>query len=297
MLYVAVVSTRRKTNSKKPNADPRVVYVPQPAKKLKPLLSLVEEVCASVDSALLAVGPAQVGYDNFDRAILIRAMNLLKASRMLANQLHWEVAASCARQMFELVINMEALGSMPDREQASFQYALFGLLQQTRAKVLEHDYAAATGRPVDAEHAARMVALLEGPHFDQFKGKPKANGDINWAKSWNKKSAWDMADASSNKIRVAQYRQLFSAWSEETHAAPGALIDSMFRAGKPGWADEVLNNDLKETAQILSIELMLFFELWMLLVNVPAPVESTFNSWCEKLNAFMHSVGAFPPES
>jgi hypothetical protein len=262
--------------------------IANPGKPLKPLLSVLTDVASSVDKALAAAGPVPAGYENFDRAIVIRGENLLKAIVLLSEQLFWEVAASSARQMFELVLNMEALAAMPDREEATFRYSMYGLMQQTRAQIVRLDYERASGRVVDEDRAAKMATLLASPSFDTFKGKAKANGSPNWHSSWNGKNARDMALASKNSIREAQYNQLFVSWSEEAHAAPAAHMASTFRTVGPGWADEVISDDLREAAQVASMALMLFFELWMSLVNVPAPDPDALQDWFNRTNAYMN---------
>lgn len=269
-------------------------YVAQPAKELKPLLKLVTDVCAYVDRAYATAGPVPAGFENFDRAILMRGVNLLKATVMLSESLHWEVAASCARQMFELVLNMEALAAMPNREQGSLLYAHYGLLQQTRARIAELDYERAAGRQVDEEYAERVAAMLNGAMFDPFKGKARADGSIAWSKSWNGKTTWDMVKSSAHNIREAQYNQLFVRWSEETHATPGALLGSMFRTIGPDWTDDVLSNDIRETMQVASMTLIQFFELWMLLVNVPPYEKAASGEWFSRLNTFLMKSERLP---
>lgn len=263
--------------------------VRHPHKPLAPLLAVLDDVCGRVREQVSAAGPAPVGYASFDRAILMRGLNLLEATRLLSEPLHWEVAATCARQLYELVLNMEWLASMPDRETASNQFALFGMLQQVRAKEAENDYARATGRTSDEEYASRLVEVLAREEFDQFRGKPRADGSPKWATSWNGKTVWDMAKESSNPIRKAQYNQLFVAWSEEAHGAPGALIDSMFRVLAPDWHIDLLTNDLREMSQIVSMALFLFFELWMSLVNVPRMERDKWEAWLADIRAYVEA--------
>lgn len=54
----------------------------------------------------------------FDRGILLRAVNALKAARLLLEAVHWEFAAAPARQLFDLVVNIEHLNTQGDRERA-----------------------------------------------------------------------------------------------------------------------------------------------------------------------------------
>jgi hypothetical protein len=64
----------------------------------------------------------------FDVGILLRASNALKAIRVLCAERYWEFAVATVRQLFELVINMEQLAAQPDREEAIFRHAKYGLL-------------------------------------------------------------------------------------------------------------------------------------------------------------------------
>jgi hypothetical protein len=262
-------------------------------------LAVLDDLCAGVRKAVSDEGPVESGYPSFDRAILNRGLNLLEAIRVLAVPLHWEVAASSARQMFELVLNMESLAAMDDREQASLRYALFGMLQQTKAQIVQLDYGRASGREVDEDRAAALAGFLAETHFDAFRGKPRADGTPAWAKSWNGSSTWDMAKASPSAMRVEQYNQLYVSWSEETHAAPGALIDSMFRTIGPGWIEDHLTNELREMSQIIVMTIHHFLELWMVLVNVPPVDHEAWKGYFAGLNAYTASawgVSADPHE-
>lgn len=270
-----------------------------PAKSLRPLLAVVDEVCAETAKAFSDSGPAVAGYPAFDRTILNRGLNLLEAIRVLAVPLHWEAAASIARQMFELILNMEALASMPNREEGAYRFALFGLLQKTRSRHTEIEYERETGRPVDEAHAAQLAALLAGPHFDTFRGRTNKAGKTIWQKSWTGKTPYDLAEASPSANRKSQYAQLFVAWSEEAHATPAALVDAMFRTNGAAWADELLADDLKEMTQILVMVVHHYFELWTLLTNVPPIDGEAWAGWFARIRAYMAdewNVAIPPPD-
>lgn len=262
-------------------------HVKDPTKTLRPLLAVLDEVCASTRKAITEAGVAPVGYANFDRAVLIRGLNILEAVRVLATGLHWEAASSSARQMFELLLNMEALAAMPDREAGSLRFGKYALLQKARMRLVEIDYNRSVGRPVDETKAAEIKAFLEGPGLDVFKDRVKADGTVIWAKSWTGKQPWDLAKESSNPQRTDQYSQLFVAWSDETHAAPVALMGAMMRTGGPDWADEHLNNELREMTQVLLMVIHQYLELWTLLVNVPEPDHAAWRDWFKRMNEYM----------
>lgn len=262
-------------------------YVKDPTRTLRPLLTVLDEVCAATRKTIFEAGIAPVGYASFDRTILIRGLNILEAVRVLATGLHWEAASSSARQLFELILNMEALAAMPDREAGSLRFGMYALLQQARMRLVEYDYNRSVGRPVDETRAAQTKAFLDNPGLEVFKDRVKADGTVVWAKSWTGKQPWDLAKESPNPNRTDQYSQLFVAWSDETHAAPVALMGAMMRTGGPDWADNHLKSELREMTQILLMVIHQFLELWTVLVNVPNPDYAAWQGWFKRMNAYM----------
>jgi hypothetical protein len=257
------------------------------SKSLRPLLNVLVEVVAAAQREIAEMGQTTVGYPSFDRTVLTRGLNILVAVRALSDGLHWEAAASSARQLFELILNMEALAAMPSREDGALQFGLYALMQKAKMRNVEDDYNREVGHPIDETKAAETKALLEGPTFETFKERTKPDGTIVWKKSWTGKTPWDLAVESPNPNRVAQYRQLFVAWSEESHAAPVALMDAMMRTGGPNWAEEYLHNELREMTQILLMVIHQFLELWSLLVNVPPIDFAAWARWFRRINAFI----------
>ena len=126
---------------------------------------------------------------------------------------------------------------------------------------------------------------LAGAQFDQFRHKPKSNGDPNWASSWNSKSARDMSEASPDKMRTKQYKVLFSAWSEQAHGTPGAVIGQMMREDMRA-VDSVRAREevVTRSMETLAMALTLFVELWMNLGNVSQPKLEQFMEWFARLN-------------
>lgn len=300
------MSTKKKPNSHRPSSIPEGMgHVKDPTKTLRPLLAVLDEVCASTRKIVTEAGIATVGYAGFDRAILIRGLNILEAVRVLATGLHWEAASSSARQMFELILNMEALAALPDREEGSLRFGMYALLQKARMRLVEFEYNRSVGRPVDEIKAAETKAFLDNPGLEVFKNRVKPDGTVIWAKSWTGKQPWDLAKDSPNPHRTDQYSQLFVAWSDETHAAPVALMGAMMRTGGPDWADEHLNNELREMTQILLMVIHQYVELWNLLVNVPQADHEAWVGWFRRINSstFEHwgvgseAIAAYDAES
>ncbi len=247
-------------------------------------------MCLTAQREFGAHPPTQI-FDQFDRSILTRGLNMLEAIRVLAPQLHWEVAAVAARQLFELVLNMEWLKSMPDREAASVQFARFGMLQQVRAQIDEQTYGLETGRKINEEQLQLLKDFLSTSEFDEFR-RPKAREG--WAESWNDQNAWTMTKASENEMRRPQYNQLFKAWSREAHAAPGALIRTMMPGAILDTTTDLVTREVRDTASILNMAVMLFGELWMLLVNVPPMPLDAWNRWMKALHDY-YAIGDYKP--
>jgi hypothetical protein len=106
-----------------------------------------------------------------------------------------------------------------------------------------------------------------------------------------------MTDESPLPIRKHQYSLLYRRWSEETHGAPGALIESILRdGGDHHWMDRIVEDDLRETAQVLSMGVALFSELWMLLPGAPE-FDERWPDWFEQLRKWTSREFEMPPAS
>jgi hypothetical protein len=201
----------------------------------------------------------------FDCGVLLRASNALKAIRLLCEEAHWEFAAPILRQLFELAINMEFLATQPDREAAIFQYSKYGLLQMVRDQHATLLYDQKTGRSIDSERLQALEQML-AQSFPEFRSVG-SNGKVHWKPSWSGHSARYLAERSKHPLRADQYKLLFSTWSEEAHAAPAALLVNMFPRGLP--AEQIVSSDDAEAIQAVTMATSYFFELWILLPNVP----------------------------
>lgn len=278
------MTTKKKANSRRPSPrlPPGVEQIRDPSKELRPLIKLLDDVCST---ALVELGtnPPTQNFDQFDRAILTRGLNMLEAIRALAIGLHWEVAATSARQLFELVINMEWLKAMPDREAASVQFARFGMLQQVRALIEENTYGQQTGRDIDQARLQLLKDFLASAEFAEFRRPGSRDG---WAATWNGQDAWKMTKASENEMRIPQYNQLFKAWSREAHAAPGALLRTMMPTAIIDTTSDIVTREVRDTSNVISMAVMLFGELWMLLVNVPPVPLEAWNRWMKGLHDY-----------
>jgi hypothetical protein len=75
---------------------------PGPATRLPKFFEVLDDITSTADRALLESSDAVTRLRLIDRVVFVRGINLLKASRILLAEGHWEVAASATRQLFEL---------------------------------------------------------------------------------------------------------------------------------------------------------------------------------------------------
>jgi hypothetical protein len=264
---------------------------------MKPLFALLVDVPVAAEQAVFAAplpgDQAQRRLMMFDAAMLIRGTNALKAVRLLCEQAHWEFAAGIVRQLFELVINMEQLAEQPDREAAIFRYAKFGLYQRVEHQYLNLLYDQKTGREIDSQRLATLAQMLEQT-FPEFR-RVDDKGKLRVAPSWSGHSARHLAERSKHRLRADQYELMFSAWSEQTHAAPAALIDNIFSSER-SVADVVASDDAR-IAETVTMAITLFVELWALLPNVPQADSAQRRGWTSRMLKEARRHGAPSPVS
>ncbi|HEY3336198.1 MAG TPA: DUF5677 domain-containing protein, partial [Candidatus Limnocylindrales bacterium] len=203
----------------------------------------------------------------------------------------WEFAVSAVRQVFELLVNAEHIAAQPDRAAATLRYTKFGLMQMARRELANIEYDEKTGRPVDDERKAFVRELLESG-FDEFRTKKK-NGEVWWSESWADKTLKQMVDQSSRENRRDQYRLLFSAWSDQTHASPSVLLHTIF----PGLetTEDVIARDEVRIAETVSSAVTHFIDLWLALPAMPPPDPEAMQGWFERLLADAKKYGAPSP--
>lgn len=268
--------------------NPLVTSVPAPKDQLRPLFAIFGDMTSTADRLILETPEASSNLARFDVAILVRGINSLKSIRLLLENGHWEHAVGITRQLFELLVNMEYLGSLEDRLDATFQYVRFGALQMMLERHREIAYSERTNRPVDEEKRAFFQYHFDNS-FDDFKGRPKDDGSVRWVPSWSKKNTKALAELSSNKMRIHQYENLFTLWSEQAHATPGSLIHDILRVADGDWVDELVQSDERKIVEASSMAIMLFVELWMQLPHVAPPPAADVRDWARRM---MEIVGA-----
>jgi hypothetical protein len=104
-----------------------------------------------------------------------------------------------------------------------------------------------------------------------------------------------LAELSSHRLRKKQYELLFSSWSEQVHAAPGALLDDLFRREID--VAKIVRDDVTRSAEALSMGVTLFLELAMLLPNLPQLDPASVFKWTNVLarEAERHGGRPAPP--
>jgi hypothetical protein len=201
-----------------------------PTKRLKGLLTLLIDLPAAAERKMLTVERPD---DQGQRAlVLFRCRDPAPCEQCpegrpdLCAEWHWEFAVATLRQLFELVINLEHVAAQPDREAAIFRYAKYGLLQTVRHQQLDLRYQLETGRAIDEQRLAVLEEMLEQT-FPEFRSVG-STGHVHFAKSWSGHHARYLAEQSPHPLRANQYELLYISWSEQTHAAPAALMETMF---------------------------------------------------------------------
>lgn len=266
------------------------VELPGPKDRLGALFDLLEEIALAGEAVLVGTPNAIEPPVRFDLSVLMRAINTLKGVRILLESSHWELASAGARQLFELLVNIEYIGSKPDREKATLRYAKFGLLQIALHELKSIEYDEKTGRTIDKVRKANVEKLLD-QGFREF-SKPKGR----WATSWSGKNTWQLSKLSKHSLRQDQYRLLFGPWSEQTHGSPGAVIPNLFeRLGEDGFEGAIRKED-RESVELASLAVSLTIEIWQQLPYAAPLDPATAADWLAQLRAIAESVGA-PPAS
>lgn len=190
------------------------------------------------------------------------------------------------------------LAQRPDRLASVRSYAAYGLIQRIRLQLTEMEHLEQTGRPFDPKHREFLEGLLQA-NFDEFKGKPKVDGTINFNTSWSGLPVRQLAERSSNAMRSQQYEQLYRQWSAEVHAAPMSVLDSLFRSPETSPAD-LLQDGVRRIAQEIAVTLNLFLDLWMTLPHVRRPALAQSLGWLDRIRAELGAIvdltGYEPPE-
>ena len=281
-LSVRWVARKPRRNRKHQPAG-AVKRLPGPKRRLARTFSTLKDASAAGDSLLGEPLVPRQPLSIFDRGVLIRGVNALKSAHLLLEAMHWEFAAAPARQLFELLVNMEHLNVQDDREQSAIRYTKFGLLQTA-------DYERQTGRPVNEARVATLERMRDSGYeeFRVVKGQRSAS-------SWSGKSTRELAEASPKQpLRKSQYHLLFVAWSEQVHAAPATLLGGFFPPNVEN-IDQLIAEDLTRVAETGAMCVTLFTELWRQLPTLPELDLARALRWQTALVAEARLLGAPAP--
>jgi hypothetical protein len=195
------------------------------------------------------------------RRVFDRAYNIVKGARLLLEHEHWELAASHVRQLFELLLDVEALNRAPDQEAAAGRYMWFGALQEMRHLSASRRYEAASGRSTP-ELMARIDEADQKMRemFDVFLGPPNMKGERRWAESWTGLTTKQLAALSTEDIRPYQYEVVYRLLSAHAHAAPMAVGGG--RDVMPQDLESVVARDDRNTTEMISLLVSFFGGLW-----------------------------------
>ncbi|MEU7196417.1 DUF5677 domain-containing protein [Streptomyces xinghaiensis] len=269
-----------------------------------PIFEMTGEVINAAGLAAELVAESTDYLLHFDARVLKRGIKGLEAARLLVGAGYWEYATSVARQLFELLVNMEHLGSFADRKKACGVHSAFGLLQFFLAESRRIEFEKGRGRPADSPWETSVKDSLEN-HFVDFRLTPRPDGSVRWRTSWSGKTTRTLAEESPDPMRVSQYELLFSTWSEQTHATPGAFATDLFVR----YEDEIIDEALakvdgvpreisreisgvgRREVQTLSMTSLLFLQLWQQLPNVGQPSPDEFSRWQETIKRHAATKG------
>ncbi|MFF4709321.1 DUF5677 domain-containing protein [Streptomyces sp. NPDC001288] len=282
---MAISKERNKNPRRRPGAqeagNPQVRHTASPKGRLSPFFELLGEIAAAAERAIQSTPHPSDQLVRFDIEILMRGANSVKAVRALLEQGHWEHAVGVTRQLFELLVNMEYLGTMADRRQGTLLFARFGMLQMLLAQQRRAAYERDKGHPLDAELAA-MVEHHLANDFTVFRANTK-DGSVKWVSSWCRRNTSQLADASADPMRPHQYNLLYRVWSEQAHATPGALIADLFREADEGWIERTIAENDRSSIDTITFTVMFFLRLWLELPHVQVSHERVAG-WLSKLS-------------
>ncbi|MFB8381056.1 DUF5677 domain-containing protein [Streptomyces rubiginosohelvolus] len=265
---------------------------------LAPLYDIADEVLAAADLAGRAEHEDTSSY-SFDAHILERGRRGLQSAVLLTKAGYWENCSAVTRQIFELLVNIEHLNSFPNRDEAQGLYTRFGIFQYFLAESKRLSFEKERGRPPNTRWENTVTDFLDG-HCSAYKLPPRKDGTQHWQTHWSGRTTRALARSSPDPLRERQYELLFSAWSEQAHAAPGVFATGLFDLYEQEvWEEELakvkgklpenfplLTGGDRRAAQTLGMGIVLFLQLRQQLPGVP-------QSTTEEIREFQNGVRKF----
>lgn len=251
------------------------------------LLELLDDLVREARKVALSANPdTELG--RFDRGVFERCISVIHAAQVLVSAGHWETATSPVRQLYEIVLNMEHLNTYPDRELAAIKFIRFGSLQEALATLANLEYEHERGEQIQLKRVLDIRQALEGETYAEFRAKPRRDGSPQWRQNWCGKNIAELARESTNRLHHVNYKLLYSAWSEQTHGSPGALLPRVMDSIYPNRIDPNRDEAGAEMRVIL-MSMVLFREVWTLLPGIPPLDPATSQEQALRMNVLMEA--------
>lgn len=254
------------------------------------VLELLDDLIDDARKLILSTNP-QTELGRFDRGVFERCIGVIHSVRVLVAAGHWQTATSPVRQLYEIVLNMEHLNTYPDRELAALKFIRFGSLQEARSTLANLEYEHDRGRTGQLSRVLEIRQLLEGNLYAEFRAKPRKDGALRWTQSWCGKSIAELSRESKNRMHKANYKLLYSVWSEQTHGSPGASLPRIMDSIYPERIDPARDESQGEIQTSL-MSMVLFRELWSLLPGIPAQDNHSREERFIRMNVLMEAAKA-----
>lgn len=216
-------------------------------------------------------------------AVAERALTVLHGARLLMEEGHWELAAGAARQLFEVLVNVEHLLNQTDSEAGWESYRRYGEAQFFQAGLRKLKYAVANGYNDENDQIGVFEATLADARFDEFRHQKGHIRD-----SWTGISLEKLASSSRVPDRTAQYRYFYRTWSEQTHGSPSSLISSITPRAASNGLEQELARVGRESRQEIVILISLFADLASALGIFGSNYRAMVAVWREKLTQNAH---------
>lgn len=272
---------------------------PPPRIRMADLFEVLDDLIDTSETSISASKGSDVPGEKFEYDILARGMLGLKSARLLLEAGFWEYATPIARQLFELLVNIEHVNSFGDHAMAVRRYNNFAILQYFLSEIRRIDYEESKGSSAGVEFRTSIAGMVD--RFDEFRAQSKPDGTPRWRSSWSGKNTRTLAELSPNPARISQYELLFSAWSEQAHGSPSVFFGALWQAldDEEYYHPFFLRGTDHKIAQTLGMSIILFTQLWAELPILSKVSPKEFDSWTTPVEEFMRRrmVGAPLPIS
>lgn len=271
---------QRKARKRRKSGDPSVGPPGKPRQHLRRYFVVLDSAIKA-GAAALTEAQGVVSQGQTARLVFLdRAVTILQAGRLLLEEAHWEAASGVARQLFELLVNVEQLAAQPDAESAWSTYRSFGLMAVARRRKRALEYAVLQGFQDIDGLGLELDTYLQMSEFDQFRDK---NGKL--LDNWARLNVASLAAASPDDMRKAQYEYYYRSWSEHAHVSPSSLVPATIPQPAEGAVERILESAYRETRQLIVMLISMFSDLVQVLGQPPLVTDAEMDSWRDGLAA------------